>query len=255
MFSGPRGDTQPMSGLETENAATVLGLHMAIAELVRSVCGEARPHPEDVLERFARLAHTHIAHVTHAGVMLLAGKTGIRPSAAGGGYPHLVDTLQDEAPESPALDAVRRRQTVRVDDLAEESRWPQFTQAMLEQTPIRSMVCYPLYTDLQDSGALNLYANDPHVFGEDVEQAGLVLATHAAVTMQAVQRSRQFRSAMGSRDIIGQAKGILMERYEVGAGAAFALLTKLSQESHRPVVAIAKEVVETRSPEHHHELA
>jgi ANTAR domain len=65
-------------------------------------------------------------------------------------------------------------------------------------------------------------------------------------SLEAVQRTRQLRSALGSRDIIGQAKGILMERYEISPGAAFSLLTRLSRESNKPVVVTAKELVETR---------
>jgi AmiR/NasT family two-component response regulator len=61
-----------------------------------------------------------------------------------------------------------------------------------------------------------------------------------------VQHTRRLPSALGSRDIIGQAKGILMERYEIGPGAAFSLLTRLSRESNKPVVVIAKELVETK---------
>jgi AmiR/NasT family two-component response regulator len=67
-----------------------------------------------------------------------------------------------------------------------------------------------------------------------------------ALALEAVQRTRQLRSALGSRDIIGQAKGILMERYEISPGAAFSLLARLSRESNKPVVVIAKELVETR---------
>jgi transcriptional regulator with GAF, ATPase, and Fis domain len=228
---------------------TALDLHWAIAELVRSVSAASRPQPEDVLERFAVLASTYIPAVHYAGIMLIGHESRFRPSAATGGYPHLIDRLQEEAHEGPALAAVQEKATVRVDDVAAESRWPQFMRAVLEQTPVRSMLCYRLYTDVQDWGALGMYAERPNAFDEATERAGEVLATHAAVCLQAVQRSRQFRSALGSRDIIGQAKGILMERYGIGAGAAFALLTKLSQESHHPVVAIAKDVVEKLTTE------
>ena len=62
-----------------------------------------------------------------------------------------------------------------------------------------------------------------------------------------MHHDRHYRSALGSRDIIGQAKGMLMERSDVDAVAAFALLTRLSEESHRPVVVVAKELLETNA--------
>jgi GAF domain-containing protein len=238
-----------MTGSNTNHATTAVSLHTAIADLVRSVYTESRPHPEDVLERFALLAVTHIPSVQHAGVMTIGHDSRVRPSAATGGSPHVVDMLQEETQQGPALAAVQDKVTVRVDDVAVESRWPHFIEAVLEQTSVRSMLCYRLYTDVEEWGVLGLYADSPGAFDGAAENEGDVLATHAAMTLQAVQRSRQFRSALGSRDIIGQAKGILMERYGIGAGAAFALLTKLAKESNHPVVAIAKDVVEKLSTE------
>jgi transcriptional regulator with GAF, ATPase, and Fis domain len=255
------------SSQECENEATLLGydgefpgmnasdlaFHVAIADLVRSVYTESRPHPEEVLERFALLAATYIPGVAHASVVLVAGHRGVRPSLASSGIGHLTDKIQEETVEGPALDAIAGHHTVRADNLAEETRWPRFTHEVLAHTPVRSMLCYRLYTDIQDWGALNLQANTPHAFGPEAEQAGLVLATHAAVTLQAVARTRQFRSALGSRDIIGQAKGMLMERYDITAAASFALLTRLSQESNKPVVVIAKELVEKKTAPRQHE--
>ena len=104
-----------------------------------------------------------------------------------------------------------------------------------------------LYTAVDDIGALTLYSPQAHVFDAAAEESGAIVATHTALTLEFTQRSRQFRSALGSRDIIGQAKGMLMERYGIGAGAAFALLTKVSQESRKPVVAVAKEIVEDKT--------
>jgi transcriptional regulator with GAF, ATPase, and Fis domain len=228
-----------------------IGVHCAIAELARSVNAEARPRPEEVLERFTVLAPTHIHPVEHASVMVGSRNRGLRPSAASGAVAHVLDTIQSEMVEGPAWEAVHDRRTIRVDDLAAEGRWPRFTAAVLAQTPIRSMLCYLLYTDTQDFGVLSLHANHSLAFDGEVEESGLVLASHAALTLQAIHRGRHFRSALGSRDIIGQAKGILMERYDIGAGAAFSLLSRLSQESDKPIVVIAKEVVDDKSSPRH----
>lgn len=227
------------------------GLHPAVAQLVRTIYAESRPNSESVLARFAVLASTHIDGVAHASMMAMAGTRGLRPAAASGEFPHLGDKIQEDALEGPCLDVMSARGVVRVDDLARESRWPYFTEAMLSQTPVRSMLCFRLYTNVQDWGALSLHANEPHAFDADAERSGQVLATHAALTLQTVERSRQFRSSLGSRDIIGQAKGILMERYDIGAGVAFSLITRLAQESTKPVVVIAKEVVDGKADAKH----
>ena len=222
------------------------GAHYALAELVREMQSEARPHPEEVMERFAAFAAAYIHGTAHAGVMLFSSKRGMRSSAATGGLPHLIDKIQEELGEGPALDALSGKSAVRVDDLEQETRWPSFPAAVVSETPVRSMLCLPIYTTVHNWGTLTLHSHLPYGFGDDAEELGAIVATHSALTLDVLHRNRQFRSALGSRDIIGQAKGILMERYEIGATAAFNLLTKVSQESGKPVVVIAKELIEAK---------
>ncbi len=92
-----------------------------------------------------------------------------------------------------------------------------------------------------------MLADQPGGLDAAAEDAGEILATHTALTLDAVHHDRHYRSALGSRDIIGQAKGVLMERFDIDAVAAFALLTRLSEESHRPVVVVAEELLETKT--------
>jgi AmiR/NasT family two-component response regulator len=62
------------------------------------------------------------------------------------------------------------------------------------------------------------------------------------------RRDQQFRSALVSRDIIGQAKGRLMERFDIGAAEAFELLKQMSQESNTPLAQIAQWVITGNRP-------
>src|SRR5260370_39435585 len=70
-----------------------------------------------------------------------------------------------------------------------------------------------------------------------------MLATPAAVFLTAENRQHQFESALASRDVLGQAKGIVMERFEIDAVRAFELLTRMSQNANTPVRGIAEEVI------------
>jgi AmiR/NasT family two-component response regulator len=72
-----------------------------------------------------------------------------------------------------------------------------------------------------------------------------MMATHAAITLIAADKDTQFQSALASRDVIGQAKGIIMERYKLDAGRAFALLVKLSQDSNTPLRSVAQRLVDS----------
>ena len=76
----------------------------------------------------------------------------------------------------------------------------------------------------------------------------VALGAHAAIALSAARRSEQFHSALFTRDAIGQAKGIIMERYKIGADAAFELLTRLSQDSNTPLAQIAQELIEADFP-------
>ena len=71
-----------------------------------------------------------------------------------------------------------------------------------------------------------------------------MFAAHAATAFGAVREKEQLRAALTSRDLIGQAKGMLMERYQIDATAAFSLLARLSQDSNTKLVEIAAQIIE-----------
>ena len=150
-----------------------------------------------------------------------------------------VDQAQKSTREGPCLDAAERDVIVRCNDLRDERRWPEFTSAALA-AGVRSVMSIRLYTDGSDSGALNLFGFEPSSFSAEPEALAVMLATHAAAALIAANRHRQFESALASRDLIGQAKGLIMERFGVDAMRAFQLLTKLSQDSNTPVRTVAE---------------
>jgi AmiR/NasT family two-component response regulator len=96
-------------------------------------------------------------------------------------------------------------------------------------------------------GALNTYAASPGAYGPDAESVGLLFAAHAAVAMSGAEEVAQLRQAASSRDLIGQAKGILMERYDLGSDEeAFDLMVRASQSSHLKLHLVARQLVERR---------
>jgi len=155
-----------------------------------------------------------------------------------------LDTAQEVLGEGPCLDAAYQHRTVRVNDFQTDERWPAFA-ARAHERGIGSMLAIQLYVDGDDLGALNLYAYQPNAFDDESEQIGLLFATHAAIAMAGVQRERQLRVAISSRDIIGQAKGILMERYKLTAEQAFAVLTRASSESNIKLRKVAESLAAT----------
>jgi GAF domain-containing protein len=135
---------------------------------------------------------------------------------------------------------------VRVDNLATEDRWPLFAQRA-SATGAASMLSLQLYVEGDNLGALNLYARTPNAFTDESEQVGLLFAAHAAIAYAAVRKETQLAQALISRDVIGQAKGILMERYKISSERAFLLLTRVSQTSNRKLYDVADELVRHRT--------
>jgi GAF domain-containing protein len=185
--------------------------------------------------------------VAHAGVALVVNRRRrtLESVAATGAVPRTLDRLQDEHQQGPCLESLWNQYTVRVDDYEKETRWPDFVAALAEQTPVRSSLSIQLYTNENELGTVNLYSEAPATFTPEVEELAVALAAQAAVGLAVARSSDEFRSALASRDIIGQAKGIIMESHGVTSEEAFVLLTKLSQESNTPIYEIARKLVFT----------
>ncbi len=132
-------------------------------------------------------------------------------------------------------------QTVRVSDTASEDRWPEFAKRAA-QLGVGSMLSFQLYVVGDNLGALNLYNREPDAFDDESEHVGLLFASHAAVAMAGAQRNEQLIRAIGTRDLIGQAKGILMERHKLTAEQAFMLLVRASQATHTKLRDIAEQL-------------
>ena len=155
-----------------------------------------------------------------------------------------LDKAQYELGEGPCLDAAYRHRTVRVDDFGIDQRWPAFA-VRARECGAGSMLSLQLYIQGDNLGALNMYARQANAFDDESEQVGLVFAAHAAIALSAAQHEKQFELAISGRDTIGQAKGILMERYKITADQAFTVLTRASSEAHLKLRDVAEATTRT----------
>jgi GAF domain-containing protein len=152
-----------------------------------------------------------------------------------------IDGFQYAANEGPCLSALREEATVRADDLRADSRWPAFAALAVEHG-VRSMLSFQLYVESDSLGALNMYAPEPNAFRDADESVGLLLASHAALAIASRRLESDLRVALDSRDVIGQAKGVLMERFKVSSEQAFQMLIAVSQHLHRKLRDVAEEL-------------
>ncbi|KUI03025.1 GAF and ANTAR domain-containing protein [Mycobacterium sp. IS-3022] len=155
-----------------------------------------------------------------------------------------LDALQSKFDEGPCLSALREHHTVKIDNMAADDRWPRFAKAATERG-VRSLLSFRLFVRRGSLGALNLYGGETDVFDDDSEAIGEVLAQHASVALAAAIAESQLHRAIDSRDVIGQAKGLLMQRNNVDGLHAFRMLTKASQETNVKLIDVARWLVET----------
>jgi GAF domain-containing protein len=203
---------------------------VALAESFATVARAllAEPTVEDTLRTICTLAVETADGCEHAGVSLLRGEVFETPASTGE-VPRLVDLLQSETGEGPCVDAVRDHAAVHVDDLATDDRWPAFGPRAVDRTGVRSVLTCRLFVESDTIGALSLYSTQPRAFDDDVVRYGVVFAAHAAIALSGAQRLEGQEMAIRSRDVIGQAKGILMARQGVSEDRAFDMLRRASQ--------------------------
>jgi hypothetical protein len=224
--------------------AGLVATHLRIAEIVQELYGRADVDSDTVIAELAEHAAVEIPGAQYAGVTVTRNGRQIDTPAATHKWPILLDEIQQRHREGPCLTAAWEEKTIHVKDLGTDERFPLYARDVLAETPIRSVMSFQMWIAGETMGALNVYAESPNVFGTETREIGLVFAAHSSVAWNAARRDEQFKKALASRDVIGQAKGMLMERYGVSAIQAFDLLRKLSQDSNTPLIQIAADLVE-----------
>ncbi|GAA1846800.1 GAF and ANTAR domain-containing protein [Microlunatus capsulatus] len=180
--------------------------------------------------------------VEHASLSTIVRRRAMVTRASSGELPEAVDRAQVETGQGPCLDTLYEQRTARLPSMARERRWPRFA-ARARELGVGSMLAVQLFVEGDSLGALNLFSSVPDAFGDESEHVALLFASHAAVAMSGAQEQESLRGAIDSRDLIGQAKGILMERHKVTAAAAFLVLSRVSQTSNRTLRDVASELV------------
>ena len=220
------------------------GLDQQLADTARSL--QAETSTQRTLERCVALATELIDGCDYAGVSIVHRRAPIETPAATDPLVLRGDALQYELQEGPCLDAIWNEETVHSPDLAGEQRWPRWAPRVMAELGVGSMLSFQLYTTADTLGALNMYSKRADAFDEDDVNAGILLAAQGAVALAESQQAAQLQNAALNRTIIGQAEGILMERFQITADQAFAVLRRVSQDNNVKLYQVASELVVTR---------
>jgi GAF domain-containing protein len=204
---------------------------------------------DDTLAQVADSAVATIEGCDYAGLFLLE-KDAVTSPVRTDPVVDQVDALQHASGEGPCLDAIAQSQIFYADDLAEDPRWPHFGP-QANAAGIRSVLALPLATN-GSPGALNLYARYPAAFGVADRAKGIILASLAGVAVSVARshedeerRADNLNSALATRELIGQAQGILMERERITSDQAFDILRRASQHLNRKLRDVAQDLVDT----------
>lgn len=208
----------------------------------------ARQGVDETLQLMVDLSVELISGCDLADVMLVH-PSGVTTPVATEPLAVALDRAQVAAEEGPCLHvALDTEPLVRADDLGADPRWPRFGPDAV-MLGVRSALSYRLYLGDDRSrriGALNLYAHRAHAFDVDAVGLGEVFAAQCASVLSSAIEIEGLHAALASRDKIGQAKGILMERFDLDAAAAFDLLRKTSQDRNIKLNQVADRVVRQR---------
>jgi hypothetical protein len=161
-----------------------------------------------------------------------------------------IDRAQHTTGEGPCLDAITHRLIFYADDLGRDLRWLHFAP-QAAKAGVRSVLALPLSADVQ-LGALNLYARYPVAFGVVDRARATILVSLASLALSTAhshedeeRHAANLHSALASRESIGQALGILMERERITANQAFDILRRASHHLNIKVREVAQNLIDT----------
>jgi GAF domain-containing protein len=223
------------------------------------------PRMESEADAFARLAHdlheqpnlekTLEKIVESAAAVVGCDYTGVIVTRKGNQFDAITsshpvaekaDKLQVELHEGPGIDTVAHARTTLVSDTAADTRWPRWAAAMRDLN-LGSVLAVRLWTSQSTLGALNLYACSPRWFDPDALAVAEVLGRHVSIALSSARQEESLWQAIDARKLIGQAQGILMERFALDDERAFEVLRRYSQNTNTKLNEVARILVRSRT--------
>jgi GAF domain-containing protein len=199
---------------------------------------------EQTVERVLQFALAAVG-CGHAGVMLVHGGSSVETAAATDDLVEKADRLQMETGEGPCLSVIFEHDSFRIADTATDEHWPLWSRRVAE-LGLRSMMSIRLATGGSTIGALNLFDAEPNRFDADDDAVAHILARHASIALSSARQESNLWQAIDARKLIGQAQGMLMERFDLDADQAFAVLRRYSQDNNIKLRDVAQRLIDTR---------
>jgi GAF domain-containing protein len=179
----------------------------------------------------------------HAGLTVFRAGGSFETLAPTGPLVSEADQLQYQLREGPCVEAAWEEETFVSNDLAQDPRYPNWGPKAAAMG-FGSLLAARLSIGGTTIGALNLYSTQTREYSAEDRDTAVTFASHAAATLVTVRERENLKEAVEGRTLIGQAQGILMERFELDAARAFAVLRRFSQSQNIKLRKVAELVVE-----------
>lgn len=212
-------------------------------ERVRAVAGS--DGPEHALTLTVELVGA-VVECDHASITLVRADQTLETVASSDETAEAADALQYELSEGPCVAAAIDGAMYVVPETATDSRFPHWGPRVASEVGLHSVLSLRLFTSRDALGALNIYAASPRSFGEPEIESAHTVAAHASVALARARSERNLWAAIESRHLIGQAQGMLIERYRITPEQAFAVLKRYSQATNHKLVTIAADLLHDR---------
>jgi GAF domain-containing protein len=221
-------------------------VHQALTELGKLRFGEMRV--EDAMHEIVQTTHAIFA-VDGAGLMLADAEHQLRNVAVSDDRLRHLEELQIRHHEGPCIAAFDDKELVGAEDLKQDARWPLFSAAAVDRG-VRAVLASPLPYNQDAVGVVTVLSEQAHPWSAEGELALLAFTDLAALLiasmMQGQQQSElaaQLQTALDSRAIIEQAKGVLIGQQGMSARAAYEQLRAQARSQRRKLAAVSAEVV------------
>jgi GAF domain-containing protein len=199
---------------------------------------------DETLDAIVHAARDTVPGFEHVGISIVHRSGEVETKAGTGPLVWELDDLQYSFREGPCYDALHADPVMIMESVEAEQRWPNYRPKAAEKG-LRSQFGLRLYTEDQTLGSLNLYSTSSEGVDRDALQLAELFATHAAIAVGRSRFEHQLQESVSSRQLIGTAVGIIMQRYQITEERAFQFLVRASTTSNIKLRLIAQEVLDT----------
>lgn len=197
---------------------------------------------DDTLQTIVEVACNSVPGFEHVGIATLAKRAEVETRAFTGDLVLSLDAAQYFLHEGPCSAVLHGDDAVCVSSLATEDRWPRYA-ALAREAGIRSQLAVKLYLDDDILGGINFYSTIHDEVSPEAQAMARLFGTHAAIALGHAQERETFTEGLATGRAIGQAIGLLMERYGMNEDRAFAFLVRASSHANIKLRAVAQEIV------------